>query len=252
LFTYADLAPERPSFHQLFDDYFHWLPQYQDVELSQLQIQRALYGFFPSYRRSPLQTPWDRILQVGDSSGSQSPLSFGGFGALIRHLPRLTAGITEALQCNCLNRQDLQLLQPYQPNLSVTWLFQQAMRIPIGQPCHPQAINELLAMTFQIMENLGDRVLRPFLQDVVQFPALSQTMISMVIADPVLIAKIAARVGLPALLDWLQHFALLATYDLGDRLSKAWAPLICNLLPEQQYALNCQLTTWKYGSGRDY
>lgn len=38
------------------------------------------------------------IVQVGDASGIQSPLSFGGFGALTRHLGRLTSAITEALQ----------------------------------------------------------------------------------------------------------------------------------------------------------
>ena len=28
--------------------------------------------------------------QVGDASACQSPLSFGGFGSMVRHLPRLT------------------------------------------------------------------------------------------------------------------------------------------------------------------
>ena len=36
--------------------------------------------------------------QVGDASGIQSPLSFGGFGALTRHLPRLQTAIAEALE----------------------------------------------------------------------------------------------------------------------------------------------------------
>ena len=36
--------------------------------------------------------------QVGDASGIQSPLSFGGFGALTRHLHRLQAAISEALE----------------------------------------------------------------------------------------------------------------------------------------------------------
>ncbi len=252
LFTYADLHPNRPNFYQLFEEYFHWLPQYQDVDLQELQLQRVLYGFFPSYKRSPLQTQWDRILQVGDSSGSQSPLSFGGFGAMIRHLERLSDGISEALQWNLLSRRDLRLLQPYQPNLSVTWLFQQAMRLPIGKTCDPQAINDLLAVAFQTMGNLSDRTLKTFLQDVVQFPTLSQTMIGMMLADPVLVAKIAARVGLPALIDWSQHFIQLGSYDLCNRLSHNWANGIRNLLPEQQYALNCQINAWKYGSGMDY
>lgn len=37
-------------------------------------------------------------MQVGDASGIQSPLSFGGFGALTRHMGRLRGAITEALQ----------------------------------------------------------------------------------------------------------------------------------------------------------
>jgi lycopene cyclase CruP len=252
LFTYADLDPDRPSFYGLFEDYFQLLPRYQDVDIQELQLQRVLYGFFPSYRRSPLQPQWDRILQVGDSSGSQSPLSFGGFGALIRHLSRLTEGISEALQWNLLSRSDLCQLQPYQPNLSVTWLFQQAMRLPVGKQYDPQTINNLLRVAFQTMENLGDRTLKPFLQDVIQFPALSQTMLGMLLADPVLVVKIAGRVGLPALLDWSQHFALLGGYSLGDRFGKSWARIIPNLLPEQQYPLKCQINAWKYGSGNDY
>jgi lycopene cyclase CruP len=252
MFTYADLNPDRLSFKQLFDEYFHYLPEYQDVDLADIQLQRVLYGFFPSYQRSPLQTPWDRILQVGDSSGSQSPLSFGGFGALVRHLPRLVEGIDMALQWNLLSRSDLRLLQPYQPNLSVTWLFQESMRIKIGSTYNPESVNELLSVTFAIMDNLGDRVLKPFLQDVVQFPALAQTLWGMVLADPILVSKIAIQVGLPNLLSWLQHFVQLGSYDLGDRLSLNLKPSLANLLPEHQYALTCQLNSWKYGSGRDY
>jgi lycopene cyclase CruP len=252
MFTYADLNPDRLSFKQLFDEYFHYLPEYQDVDLADIQLQRVLYGFFPSYQRSPLKTQWDRILQVGDSSGSQSPLSFGGFGALVRHLPRLVEGIDMALQWNLLSRSDLRLLQPYQPNLSVTWLFQESMRIKIGSTYNPESVNELLSVTFAIMDNLGDRVLKPFLQDVVQFPALAQTLWGMVLADPILVSKIAIQVGLPNLLSWLQHFVQLGSYDLGDRLSLNLKPSLANLLPEHQYALTCQLNSWKYGSGRDY
>ena len=156
------------------------------------------------------------------------------------------------MQWNLLKQRDLQLLQPYQPNISVTWLFQQAMRIPMDKEYPPQAINDLLRVAFKTMDKLGDRTLKPFLQDVIQFPALSQTMIGMLLADPVLVLKIAKRVGLPALLDWTRHCVLLGGYDLSDRLSKSWNQGIKNLLPEQQYALNCQLNAWKYGSGMDY
>lgn len=33
------------------------------------------------------------LMQFGDASGIQSPVSFGGFGSLTRHLSRLTIGM---------------------------------------------------------------------------------------------------------------------------------------------------------------
>ena len=52
--------------------------------------------------------------QVGDASASQSPLSFGGFGNMLRHLERLSTGLDAALQQDRLSKQALRLLQARQ------------------------------------------------------------------------------------------------------------------------------------------
>ena len=62
--------------------------------------------------------------QVGDASAQQSPLSFGGFGAALRHAPRLVRALDDALTCEALSRRQLAMLHPYQPNLACLWLFQ--------------------------------------------------------------------------------------------------------------------------------
>ncbi|HEY9906260.1 MAG TPA: FAD-binding oxidoreductase, partial [Thermosynechococcaceae cyanobacterium] len=80
LFTYLDAQPDRFGLEFLFEEYLRLLPAYQGVPLEQLHLKRALFGLFPCHRQ-PLKLPWNRILPVGDSSGAQSPLSFGGFGA---------------------------------------------------------------------------------------------------------------------------------------------------------------------------
>jgi lycopene cyclase CruP len=252
MFTYVDADPQRLSFAQLMEDYLFWLPKYQEIELNQLEFKRVLFGFFPSYKQNPLQTPWDRILQVGDSSGMQSPLSFGGFGAMVRHLPRLTHGIDEALRNDLLSKEHLRSLQPYQPNLSVTWLFQKSMSVAVNQQIESDRINYLLGVTFTAMEKLGDRVLYPFLQDVVQFIPLAQTMLAMSIADPVLVLKIMQQVGLPTLLDWLKHYLGLGAYSFLNQIGQKIEPTIANLLPEQQYQWQRQIDAWYYGSGGDY
>jgi flavin-dependent dehydrogenase len=131
LFTYMDAKPERPSVAEIFDDYWELLPRYQGIDVDDLEFQRILYGVFPTYRSSPIQSPFHRILAVGDASGIQSPLSFGGFGSLTRHMERVCNGLDEALQLGMLSAEDLSLINPYQPNLSACWMFQRAMSVPI-------------------------------------------------------------------------------------------------------------------------
>jgi len=250
LFTYMDAAPERLGLEALFEDYLRLMPEYQGVELAQIQLQRALFGFFPSYRH-PLRVSWSRILPIGDSSGNQSPLSFGGFGAMVRHLKRLTVGIHEALQTDQLSSQALKLLQPYQPNLSVTWLFQQAMSAGIEQKVAPDQINQLLSVVFLEMSQLGDPVLKPFLQDVVQFPALTQTLFKTALAHPGLIARVIPQVGLGSLLDWMLHYVNLGVYSALFQGSQALQPWV-KMPPVSQYYCHRWIEAWKYGSGSDY
>lgn len=199
--------------HHLFfvwQDYWDLMPQYQGVSPKDLRFKRVLCGFFPTYRRSPLKTHFDRVcaigrydprrchaehlldcmresdatrhpfrvltrrvvlllhcapsLLAGDASGMQSPLSFGGFGALTRHIHRLTNAFAEALQTDCLTKGNLRLINGYQPNLSATWLFQRSMGVRVGAKPDPHFINRILSRNFRAFLDLGDAVLKPFLQ----------------------------------------------------------------------------------------
>ncbi|WP_445628537.1 FAD-dependent oxidoreductase [Nostoc sp. DSM 114167] len=252
LFTYMDADAQRLSLETLFEEYLRLLPEYQGVELSNLKFQRALFGFFPTYRQSPLKTPWNRILPAGDSSGSQSPLSFGGFGAMVRHLKRLTYGIKEALETEQLSAKALTLLQPYQPSLTVTWLFQRAMSVGVNQKIAPDQINQLLSAVFQEMQQLGTPVLKPFLQDIVQFSALTQTLLKTGLYHPLLVVKIIPQVGLASLLDWMLHYSNLGVYTALLSLSPMLETWIKNQPNEQQYYWHRLVDAWKYGSGGDY
>ena len=251
LFTYLDADPKRINLEDLFEDYFHLLPEYQNVSLDRLEFVRALFGFFPSYRQSPLRSPWSRLLFVGDSSGAQSPLSFGGFGAMLRHLKRLSQGIDDALKNDRLSQSSLAQLMPYQPNLSVTWLFQRAMMVKVAQTIAPNQINQLLSGVFQCMADLGDPVLKPFLQDVVQFGGLSKTLFKTSIAQPGLVFKIIPQVGLPPLIDWMQHYINLGLYTGLSTVGQGLTDRVNRLPMPQQYYWRRAIEAWTYGSGLD-
>ena len=249
MFSYLDANPKRPSLEYFMEEYLRLLPEYQNVELSQLDFQRFLFGFFPAYKNSPIKLPFDRILPVGDSAGGQSPVSFGGFGAMVRHLQRLTNGIDAALNTDTLNQKDLASLQPYQPNISVTWLFQQTMSVPVDKQPNPQQINNLMSGVFSVMERLGDPVLKPFLQDVIQFLPLAKTL---PLVNPKLVLPLIPQIGIGSLINWSVHFINLALYSGLYNVGKLIKPITNNLSPTQQYYCDRWLDAWKYGSGGDY
>ncbi|MCO5609180.1 hypothetical protein L7F22_063403 [Adiantum nelumboides] len=253
LFSYMDVSPERPSLEQLLEMYWDLMPEYQNVQLSDLEIMRVLFGIFPTYRSSPLQVSFDRVLQVGDASGIQSPVSFGGFGSISRHLGRLAIGISESLEEDLLDKGSLSLLNPYMPNLSASWLFQKAMSAQTKAVVNPNFINTLLATNFDCMQKLGDPVLRPFLQDVIQFGPLAKTLGSIILSRPDILPSIFKQVGLQAVLEWIVHFTWLGIYSILSMAVTPWLlPRTTKMPKKEQFIWRRRFDAWKYGSGLDY
>lgn len=208
MFTYMDADAKRISLFDLMEDYWKLLPVYQPSiknPETDLDIKRILFAYFPTYRDAPLKPSFSRILAVGDASGIQSPLSFGGFGALTRHLGRVGTAISEALQDDCLHKDDLAEINAYQPNLSAAWMFQKAMSMKMGTNPDPVFVNRLLATNFQVMDEMGQRTIKPFLQDVVRFDGLVGSLARSFVADPLFMPQIVATVGIPELVEWLGH-----------------------------------------------
>ena len=79
MFTYVDAHESRPSLAKVLDDYWDLMPPYQNLgSVEEVELLRVLFGYFPTYRDSPLPAGFDRVTAIGDASGIQSPLSFGG------------------------------------------------------------------------------------------------------------------------------------------------------------------------------
>jgi flavin-dependent dehydrogenase len=214
MFTYMDADENRPSLEDMMEDYWKTLPTYQPSITNpetDLDIKRILFAYFPTYRDSPLKPQWSRILAVGDASGIQSPLSFGGFGALTRHLDRVGGAISEALDNDCLHKDDLGEINAYMPNLSAAWMFQKAMSVSVGKKPNPEFVNRLLSTNFEVMDEMGQRTIKPFLQDVVRFDGLVGSLAKSFAKDPTFMPEIIATVGLPALVDWMGHLGNVST-----------------------------------------
>jgi lycopene cyclase CruP len=84
----------------------------------------------------------------------------------------------------------------------------------LGQKVPEQQINHLLATIFEDMARLGDRTLKPFLQDVVQFIPLAKTLLVTSVNIRCWWRTIIPQVGIPALTAWIGHYLSLAIYSL--------------------------------------
>jgi hypothetical protein len=84
-------------------------------------------------------------------------------------------------------------------------MFQKAMSVKMGQNADPTFVNRLLATNFQIMDEMGQKTIKPFLQDVVRFDGLIGSLARSFVADPLFTPKIIGTVGIPELVDWMGH-----------------------------------------------
>jgi hypothetical protein len=267
MFTYLDAEEERPSLLSLMEDYWKLLPTYQpsitDPE-KDLDIDRVLFAYYPAYRDSPVKPQWSRILAVGDASGIQSPLSFGGFGALTRHLGRLANALTDAMDTNCLHKDDLAKINPYAPNQSAAWMFQKAMSVPkTKNDVDPTFINRLLANNYEVMNGMGDKTMLPFMQDVVRFDGLVSSLVFSFLKDPLFTLPVVRHVGVNTLADWIRHVAMLGTYtglhNVASPVIKPWVDAnekgeteLLKLKQRDIFEWKRRMEEWEYGSGSDY
>ena len=96
MFTYIDASEDRPSLTTVMDFYLDQLPIHQkwiDNVETDLDVKCVLFAYLPTHRDSLLKPQRIRLLAVGDVSGIQSPLSFGGFGVPTRHLKHIKVHI---------------------------------------------------------------------------------------------------------------------------------------------------------------
>lgn len=130
-----------------------------------------------------------------------------------------------------------------------------AEEVPLSALLPPTLINDTLWRNMDSMRALGPSTLRPFLQDVVQWGALAQTVGRMGLTDPLLAVRLTAFLGPAALVRWGGHFLALGAYAAADRVLGGLAVTTAERLPaggRRRYWLRRWAEAWKWGSGRDY
>ena len=95
--------------------------------------------------------------------------------------------------------------------------------------------------------------MRPFLQDVLQFVPLLQTLTLAAGQDLFTPFKVVPQVGLVAMADFFYHFSALAIYTLLAVIVAEPVKQIATFLPRKyQFRAKRLAEGWKFGSGLDY
>lgn len=150
----------------LYERYFATLHRYKR---GPLRLVRPTYGYIPAYTRlADMPTaPRDRVLLVGDAAGRHSPLTFCGFGSMVRSFLPISDGIVRLLKGNCLDVASLEKLWFEPSALKVVGGLTLMMSPPLGSDGldEPSAVNDLLNAAFSTLYAQGQEAYRRFLQD---------------------------------------------------------------------------------------
>lgn len=230
LFHYHQVHPDNPgSLLEMYEDFFTILPEYRRCRMENLQWKKATFGYIPGrFERSARQSSslHDRVLAIGDAAALQSPLSFTGFGSLIRNAPRLTDLLDTALRHDLLTSQDLRRIRAYQGNASVTWLFSRGMMVPTGRSLPPERINAVLNSFFGILAAEPPEVADDFIKDRAEWWDFTRMALKAARQNPRLLVWIWQAVGWHGFLQWWPTYMAYTFSAWSAYLLRGWVPVL--------------------------
>ncbi len=165
LFHYAEpqQLPQRPL-STLFERFFEQLPRYKRGHALPL---RPTYGFIPSHTRlrPAVVSPANHVVLVGDAAGRLNPLTFCGFGSLVRSFRGTVRGVEEALDNGRTSQAQLQALWKDPQQLGLMGALALMMVDRGAWRTDPHGVNRLLDAAFAQLESDGPEVFGRFLRD---------------------------------------------------------------------------------------
>lgn len=189
---------------RLYERFFSTLPRYKQGPLS---LVRPTYGYIPAYTRlhEMPSAPCDRVLLVGDAAGRHSPLTFCGFGSMVRSFLPIAEGVLRLLARNRLDARSLAALWHEPSALKVMGGLTLMMSPPLTADGsdEPATINELLNAAFSTLHAQGEDTYRRFLQDDVDGPTFVRFMLGAADKHPDVYLKVFRYLSITEASTWL-------------------------------------------------
>jgi lycopene cyclase CruA len=159
--------PERPLL-SLYERFFTTLPRYKR---GAPRLIRPTYGYIPAYTRlRPMPaSPRDHVLLVGDAAARHSPLTFCGFGAMLRSFQPVSDALLACLADDRLSQRALAQCWFEPPALQVMGGLTLMMAERPQHPRNPHDVNALLDAAFSTLHERGQEMYAAFVRDEIGF-----------------------------------------------------------------------------------
>jgi lycopene cyclase CruA len=209
LFYYTEPAhlPEHPLF-SLYERFFATRPRYKR---GRGLLERPTYGFIPAYSRlTEMPTaPRDRVILVGDAAGRHSPLTFCGFGSMIRSFRPVADALRDRLEHDRLDRTSLASVWREPAGLQVMGGL--TLMMVEGRTARAAGdVNLLLDAAFASLSALGEETFAAFVRDEIGFADFIRFMRATAHRHPAIYDEVFAQLTRSEILTWTGRLGKLA------------------------------------------
>ncbi len=210
LFFYDEVDSENDkTLLGLFETYFRLLPQYKQPGMD-FVIHRPVYGIIPAYVHDGFTLSRviadDRIVLFGDAASLGSPLTFCGFGSMVRNLHRLTEGLDRALRDDTLTKEYLAAVSAYEPNVASMANLMKYMCYN-AKTDEPNFVNDMMNEVMIVLDQLPSRYREAMFRDELKLEELVTVMLKLAWRYPKILYATWEKLGLPGSVGFLKNLA---------------------------------------------
>ncbi len=210
LFFYDEVDSENDkTLLGLFETYFRRLPEYKQPGRN-FVIHRPVYGIIPAYFHDGISRTRviadDRIVLFGDAASLASPLTFCGFGSMVRNLQRLTDGLEQALGDGLLSKEHLASVSAYEPNVASMANLMKYMCFN-AKTDEPNFVNDMMNEVMIVLDQLPERYREAMFRDELKLEELVTVMLKVALRYPKIIYATWEKLGIQGSLGFLKNLA---------------------------------------------
>jgi lycopene cyclase CruA len=208
LFFYDEAdSPNDKSLLSLFETYFRTLPEYKKPS-ADFVIHRPVYGIIPAYCHDGFnrtrEIADDHIILFGDAASLGSPLTFCGFGSMVRNLHHLTADLDRALSENNLSRKHLEKISAYEPNVASMANLMKYMCFNAATD-EPNFVNDLMNEVMVVLDDLPQHYRQAMFRDEMKIEELAMVMLRLAWRYPKVLSVTWDKLGVQGSVGFLKN-----------------------------------------------